>query len=1015
MRLRLVPLFLLALVPLVWGQRAPAASTTVPFVQGKRWAIVIGAEGYEDYAPLKYACDDARAVADTLVQRFRFEPDTLRLLTDDGEAKDTPTAGHIIGELETLLADPRLDKGDLFVFFFAGHGVGLPEGDFLLPTDARKASAKVVGVPVASLVQRFVKRGLKNVLIIADACRSGKENPFGEELQRLGREANIAVMLGTAPGQRSYEEGRLQHGVFAYHLLRVLEDPKARNPVSGALWASEVGKRVQSETQADTERDYGDDAQVPAVWSSPTEDVLLAAYPPESGDPETVAAFREQAKSLDPDAFVAAMTEYASVLLDGGRPEDAVEILRAAESIGLSPFGTYMLGLTFYLTERQAEASKRFRQVRTEDPASYFGSLSASFDPDTSFDPVERAKAAQRVFALGHDSVSAYVAWSVLKLYAQKDAQIAFLRDVQKLEELPSRFRDYFAGEAAVLENRLEDARQAFGRVANRTEDPEEEPTANIGALLLANLLETQGARAEFAKLVDQRIEAGGSHVSIWHVKKAQILRDQGDRAGAVAEVKLAFESVRDADSMLQGLRVLGADSAQVAQEAAAIAQRFKYSWKARLAASVADALQGGSEALLKAYAEAESYAPDPVGLRIEFVELFDAFLGDAFDQGKVPAETYAMFANGAFLMLDEVRKDLGPTVYGWWPLVRMGAMMERQMQVARACREQFGKLIDAGTVPADALSTLVIAFAGAGDDATCEKLETMALAAGPVASDAIRHLAFTHAMRGRPDRARALLAKFTPYPGAEGLGETLLRAYLDADGPKRDEILKTLSDSEPVEGYARALKGLALLKLGKKEDAVPLLEESRTERSWGYPFVHLEAMRQLGDLARAAGEDAKVDALAYDASIAQLGSPLIADFAYTGAGAGRFAGSIEWNVDAVDDAMERSTGKLTLSATSQGKASGLFETGDGTLFAISGTVDANGNLLATVRSGGKSQELFAKIPPLSTIAEVGPIRERGLLLVLLDDKGVRTTWLAKPAPTTPVVEAGAGITRPRG
>lgn len=993
---RLLPLFWLLLACVASAQRAPTTAPTVPFVQGKRWALVIGAEGYEDYSPLKYACDDARAVADTLVQRFRFESDTLRLLTDDGEPRDTPTAGHIIGELETLLADPRLDKGDLFVFFFAGHGVGLPEGDFLLPTDARKASARVVGVPVATLVKRFVERGLKNVLIVADACRSGKENPFGEELQRLGREANIAVMLGTAPGQRSYEEPRLQHGVFAYQLLRVLQDPAARNPVSGALWASEVGKRVQSETRAYTERDYGDDAQVPAVWSSPTEDVLLAAYPPESGDPETVAAFREQAKTLDPGAYVAAMTEYASALLEEGHPGEAVEILRAAEPIGLSPLGTYMLGLSLFLTERQAEASKRFREVRTQEPESYFGSLSASFDPDASFDPAERSRAAHRVFALGRDAVSAYVAWSVLKLYSSKEDQLGFLREAAALQGLPQRFVDYFSAEAAVLDNRLDDARAAFRRLIDRPDDPEEEPTAHLGALLLANLLEAQGDHDAFQKLIDQRIAAGGSKTAVWHVKKAQILHDAGDRPGAIDHVRLALKAGADPETMLLGLRALGADSAQVAEDAADAARQFPYSWKARLAASVADAMKGGGEALLKAYVEADSYAPDPVGLRVEFVELFDAFLGDGFDQGLVPAETYAAFANGAFLMLDEVRKDLGPTVYGWWPLVRMGCLMERQIQVARACRGQFGKLIDAGTVPADALSTLVIAATGAGDDSTCDKLEAMALRAGPVASDAVRHLAFYRAMQGRADRARELLASFPPYPGAEGLGEAMLKAYLDADEAHRDAVLATLNGAEPVEGYARALKGLALLKLGKTEEALPLLEESRVERSWGYPFVHLEAMYQLMTLARTGGDSAEADAVTFDAAIGQPGSPLVQRFAYGGAGPGKFAGSLTWSVDVLNDAMEASSGKLTLNVDAQDRATGLFEAADGTISAIAGSVDAQGNLVGTVRSGGKSQELFAKLPPLGAIGQVAPIAERGLLLVLLDADGARTTWLAK-------------------
>lgn len=971
---------------------------------------MVGAEGYEHYSKLDYACDDARDVAKTLVERYRFEPDTVRVLTDDGDPLQTPTAGHILGELETFLADKRLDKGDLFVFFFAGHGVGTPDGDYLLPTDARPASVKAVGVPVATLIKRFVDRGLKNVLIVADACRNGTENPFGEELQRLGREANLAVMLGSSPGSRSYEDKRLKHGVFAYQLLKALDDPKLRNPISGALWASTVGKTVRDATVEYTERDYGDAAQRPAVWASATEDVLLGAFVPDTIDAATVAAFREQAQTLDSASFVAAMTEYGAQLLTVGRPADAIEIFRAAEPIGLSPLGTYLLGLSFYLTERQIEATKRLRAVWTEDPKSYYGSLAASFDPDLSFDVRERVAAAKRVLALGQDEVSAFTAWSVLKQYGVTKEKLELLAAADAVPGLSQRFKHYFAGERALLENRFDDALASFGQVADRTDFRDEEPSPFLGALLKSQLMDSLGKRPERAKYIETLVERKETGQGTWLLARAELRRAAGDRPGALEDVRQALGTQLDPDDILRALRLLGTDAQEVAALASEAAKKVPYSWKARLAASLAEAMKGGAEALGTAFAEAEQYAPDQVGLRVEFVELFDAFLNDGFEQGIVPPAVYGQFIEGAFLMLDEVRAGFPLGYYAWWPYARVGSVMERQLQVARAATARFDTLLDDGSLPLGLLDVLAIVYTGVGDTARLDKVEKLAIAAGPLATDAVRQIAYFHAIQHRPEQARALLAKLPVYPGNEGLGDALLRAYLDAQDGKSEAAAKAAEAQEPVEGYARALKGLVLWTAGRKDEAKPLLEESRQERSWGYPFVHLETMRILAEEAKATRDNEKLDALAYEASISQPGNPLIAAFAFAGAGQGKFAGSAEFKVSTRDDDLDVSQGTLTLSVDAKDQVRGVFEGADGKIRAVSGTVDAHGNVQGAARADGKSLPLYGKIPPMSRVGEIAQLKQPGLIFILLDENGRRTVWVARPSTPQQGAEEGSAF-----
>ncbi|RYG84399.1 caspase family protein, partial [bacterium] len=351
----LIPLLLLAAargtvssVPVALRQESARADTiaeALPIAAEKKWALCVGAGAYTGgLAPLKFAPNDARAFAKTLEETYGFDPSTVDLVADaeDGKAGRPPTGANILGGLDRLLADRRLDRGDLFVFFFSGHGVGTASGDYLMPTDVPESEAVKRGIPVRNLIERFVRAGLKNVLVVADACRSGAKNPFGNELQELGRKANIAVLLGCAPGQRSYEYPRLQKGVFTHFLVRAMADRSLTDPTSGALWASAVAAKVSKQVKSYTEADYGDDPQVPAVWSEPSQDVLLAAYPPKSE--ETKEAFRIvsgefKAGRLDPDRYRRYLSGLGEALRTVGRSPEAIGAFKTLDGLWLATWG----------------------------------------------------------------------------------------------------------------------------------------------------------------------------------------------------------------------------------------------------------------------------------------------------------------------------------------------------------------------------------------------------------------------------------------------------------------------------------------------------------------------------------------------------------------------------------------------------------------------------------------------------------------------------------------------------
>lgn len=259
------PIFGPALEP---GAALPAASQDADdqpelITPAQRWALVIGAGDYPHLGRLEYARSDAEAFGAALVERLGFEPSRLVLMTETAEEPALrPTAGNMFLQLRRLLADERLDAGDLFVFYFAGHGVSHGGRDYLLPNDAALETVADVGLDVAEVVAELAGAGLDNVLFVVDGCRSGEANAFGAELWELAEEANLAVVLSCAPGAQSFEDRRLGGGVFTHHLLEALDDPEVVDAASGALWASRLARVAREGARAWTQRGF-DGEQVP--------------------------------------------------------------------------------------------------------------------------------------------------------------------------------------------------------------------------------------------------------------------------------------------------------------------------------------------------------------------------------------------------------------------------------------------------------------------------------------------------------------------------------------------------------------------------------------------------------------------------------------------------------------------------------------------------------------------------------------------------------------------------------
>ena len=359
-RLVLVGLLCFALFQSVFSQITDGHDEIqIPQLQPKKWAICIGVSNYESLGKLSYGAKDCISFANTLKTELGFTADSVSVLADQ-EGFQNANAETVKKALDAILSRAILDSGDLFIVYFSGHGMGLADGDYWMPNDATVANAHKKGISVQGILERLSKKKLRNVVVVSDACRAGEHNPFGRKLIDLGKKTNIGVLLGCAPGMKSYEAPNLGQGTFTYFLNRAIQKKSAVDPSIGAMLLSKLGESVAKSVEDYTRHDYGDNAQKPSIYAEKEQEVVLATFAPKK---EELTLFLNSYKRMlgvgafSPQQYKDALCMQAKDLVVANRDDDGLGILRVLQSYGdLNPVALYYyvrscqtLGLSYEL------------------------------------------------------------------------------------------------------------------------------------------------------------------------------------------------------------------------------------------------------------------------------------------------------------------------------------------------------------------------------------------------------------------------------------------------------------------------------------------------------------------------------------------------------------------------------------------------------------------------------------------------------------------------------------------
>src|SRR5262245_8295997 len=199
-----------ALTPLA-QRRDPVA------VKNKRLALVIGNAAYKE-SPLANPVNDAR--------------DMSQLLTGLGfEVVYRQNASQ--AEMKSAIREfgNKIVKGDVALFYFAGHGAQVNGENYLIPVDAvitKEEEIEYESVNAGLALAQMASAANKLNIVILDACRN---NPFARSfrsqtrgLAQISAPAGTIIAYATDPGSVA-ADGKGKNGLYTEELLKAMRVP----------------------------------------------------------------------------------------------------------------------------------------------------------------------------------------------------------------------------------------------------------------------------------------------------------------------------------------------------------------------------------------------------------------------------------------------------------------------------------------------------------------------------------------------------------------------------------------------------------------------------------------------------------------------------------------------------------------------------------------------------------------------------------------------------------------------
>jgi tetratricopeptide (TPR) repeat protein len=877
-------------------------------------------------------------------------------------------------------------------------------------------------LPVKEVIQKLVDAKLRNVLIVADACRAGDQNDFGSDLYDLAKKANIAVLLGCEPGKKSYEVPQFQSGAFTYFLLKALGNPKIRTD-SGGLWTSRIALNVENSVYEYTKHDYGDNAQRPKSFADPTSDVMLAKFVNRPDPSKSLEKDEDMAMVTDPAKNSDMMRVIGESLLMKNDFIGALEATKQALSLDSENlFAAYYATISTSYLGRSGEHEKYCNLLKNStDP--YFRNL-GYVQSDSRATPIsERIKALQDFWESSpKDELHALLVWGKARTYLPLMLTKVLIQKMLPSIKQETRLKAFFEGEVAVAEGRLEDGLGKY-QAALKLSDFTQYLTDDELTVLQFPLFRQLGRDEELKSLLRKQFDKEQVAPMIW-VTAAANLKEMGNRDAALAIIRKGIKepNLTEQQVVLCGI-IMGVNIVDILDDLEAQVKLTPYSWKIRTIALIARGIKDrDAKATERAFEQAERYCDDELEIISLTFSLENTIFDEAVKYKGAKAEDFSEAKELSRLLFFNRADHIGTDSEKWYQLGELG-LTSLQGPATLRLFKQYLKDFNANSELGSEFYTMLFSLAACvEDDAIVKFAVNHPALAEPDRSDIKLDYAAYLIARGdyvNAKIAREMVNKVSP---ANEIVKQSLDAIFKARSGDLPSLNKFLGQEFPnTEGnlVAEGIAALALSDLGKNDDAMQHLARFIDVQPTMVASVATRCAERYMKLLKSKSKVSEADEALFSLLRIDQSSPgIMASYFGAKPGIENFVGILKADTKWVSDQTydghiashkdEYQTcaiggGHFELTVEKDGTAKGFIQVLDGERFDLNCMVDQFGNLRGKAINKVHSFDVEAKmIGNDFKKKESFKKSSIGQMVQVFDGRGLVTHWMLPAGVLTP-------------
>ena len=213
------------------------------------YGIVIGISDYLSVDKLRFSVKDAEVMMKYITFTMGIPKVNIKTLYNSEATKS-----KIEAIVKSWLKQKKPEK---VIFYYSGHGTPDPadprnEKAYLIPYDGDIDLGVTTMVPLDELIQSIEETGAKEIIVILDACFSGRGGKTPKLLAQKGIaispkiQSSKSVIFSSSKGtQPSLEFEKAGHGYFTYYLCLGLKGEADKNK-NGWVELSEVYEYVKN-------------------------------------------------------------------------------------------------------------------------------------------------------------------------------------------------------------------------------------------------------------------------------------------------------------------------------------------------------------------------------------------------------------------------------------------------------------------------------------------------------------------------------------------------------------------------------------------------------------------------------------------------------------------------------------------------------------------------------------------------------------------------------------------------